>query len=196
VHRQVLFLQGAGEGTHDEWDDKLVASLREALGDGFDVRYPRLPDEDDPTASTWVPVIRRELASLDRGAVVVGHSVGGALLIQALDGDATTARAVDRPLGAIVLLAAPFVGEGGWPTDDFELSDAIGSRLLANVPVYVFHGTVDDTVPPAHAELYARAIPHADVRHLPGRDHQLDNDLRVVADVIRGLPPLPPGPTR
>lgn len=27
---QVLFVQGGGEGTHDSWDDKLVASLRTA----------------------------------------------------------------------------------------------------------------------------------------------------------------------
>ena len=36
--RQILFIQGAGEGTYDEWDDKLVDSLRRALGDG--VRGP------------------------------------------------------------------------------------------------------------------------------------------------------------
>ena len=56
--RQVLFIQGAGEGTHDEWDDKLVDSLRAELGSGFDVRYPRMPAEDDPTAARWVPAIR------------------------------------------------------------------------------------------------------------------------------------------
>ena len=40
---QVLFIQGGGAGTHDEWDDKLVESLRHELGDGYEVRYPRMP---------------------------------------------------------------------------------------------------------------------------------------------------------
>ncbi len=49
MKRQLLFIQGAGAGTHDEWDDKLVASLREHLGPGWDIRYPRMPDEDEPS---------------------------------------------------------------------------------------------------------------------------------------------------
>ena len=187
VTRQILFVQGGGEGTHDEWDDKLVDSLRHELGAGFEVRYPRMPAEDDPMASTWVPVIRQEIASLDRGAVLVGHSVGATMLVHALSDHAPA-----RPLAAIVLLAAPFVGRGGWPGDKFDLTDDLGDRLPRGVPVHLFHGTADDTVPPAHAGLYARAIAQAQVHPLPGRDHQLGNDLGVVAEVIRALPP-PPG---
>ncbi|MFC0505264.1 hypothetical protein [Micromonospora costi] len=47
--RQVLFIQGGGAGTHDDWDDKLVDSLRRKLGNGYEVRYPRMPDEGDPS---------------------------------------------------------------------------------------------------------------------------------------------------
>jgi hypothetical protein len=36
-----------------------------------------------------------------------------------------------------------------------------------------------------HADLYGRAIPQAQVHRLPGRDHQLNNDLREVAEAIR-----------
>jgi len=190
VTRQVLFVQGGGAGTHDEWDDKLVDSLRHELGNGFELRYPRMPDEGDPRASTWVPVIRQEIASLDVGAVLVGHSVGATILVHALE-DRTPA----RPLAAIVLLAAPFVGAGGWPGDEFALSDDLGDRLPPGVPVHLFFGSADDTAPPAHAELYACAIPQAQVHLLPGRDHQLGNDLGVVAKVIRALPAVgvPPG---
>jgi len=185
---QVLFIQGGGAGTHDEWDDKLVASLRRELGDGYEVRYPRMPAEDDPSDRTWVPAIERELAALDDGALVVGHSVGGTLLVHALAQHPAGVR-----LGAIVLLAAPFVGAGGWPADEFNLPDDLGERLPAGVPVHLFHGTDDDTAPPAHADLYARAIPQALLHQLPGRDHQLGNDLRDVANEIKALrPPAPP----
>jgi predicted alpha/beta hydrolase family esterase len=180
--RQVLFVQGGGEGTYDEWDDKLVDSLRRELGDGFEVRYPRMPAEDDPSYATWGPAILQELASLEGGAVVVGHSVGGTILIQAL---------AEQPppvtLAAIVLLATPFVGAGGWSGDGFEFQNDLGGRLPSGVPVHVFHGLDDDTVPPAHADLYAGVIPHAEVHRLAGRDHQLGNDLADVASVIRTL---------
>jgi pimeloyl-ACP methyl ester carboxylesterase len=49
----------------------------------------------------------------------------------------------------------------------------------------VFHGLRDETAPPSHADLYARAIPQARVHQLPGRDHQLNNDLSEVAEAIR-----------
>jgi pimeloyl-ACP methyl ester carboxylesterase len=51
----------------------------------------------------------------------------------------------------------------------------------------VFQGLEDDTVPPAHADLYARAIPQAQLHWLPGRDHQLRNELGDVATLIRKL---------
>jgi pimeloyl-ACP methyl ester carboxylesterase len=180
--RQVLFLQGGGEGTHDEWDDRLVDSLRAELGDGFEVRYPRMPAEDDPGPATWGPAMRQELAMLDDGAIVAGHSVGATIMVNLL-----AAAPPPVKLGAIVLIAAPFVGAGGWPGDGFEFPSDHGARLPPDVPVHVFHGLDDATAPPSHANLYAHAIPQAQVHRLPGRDHQLGNDLGEVAAVIRSL---------
>jgi hypothetical protein len=45
----VLFIQGGGAGAHDDWDAKLVSSLMGKLGDGYEIRYPRMPREDDPS---------------------------------------------------------------------------------------------------------------------------------------------------
>jgi predicted alpha/beta hydrolase family esterase len=187
--RLILFIQGAGEGTHDEWDDKLVDSLRRALGGAYEVRYPRMPAEGDASEAAWGPAIRREVARLTDGAVVVGHSVGGTILVHEL-----SEQAPRRPLAAIVLIAAPFVGAGGWPADEFAFDDDLGATLPPGVPVHVFHGTDDDTAPAAHADLYARAIPQAQVHLLSGRDHQLGDDLTEIATLIRALPPAAPPP--
>jgi pimeloyl-ACP methyl ester carboxylesterase len=180
VTRQLLFIQGGGAGAHDEWDSRMVADLTRSLGDGYEVRYPRMPDEGDPTYAGWSTAIRREVDDLDDGAVVAGHSVGATILIQAL-----AEHPPKQKLAAIVLIAAPFVGEGGWPGVEFEFGGDLGRRLPAGVPVHVFQGLDDETAPPAHAELYAAAIPQAQVLRLPGRDHQLNNDLSEVAQAIR-----------
>jgi hypothetical protein len=45
--------------------------------------------------------------------------------------------------------------------------------------------------PPSHAGLYALAVPQAQVHRLPGRDHQLNNDLSEVAQAIRTSAPGP-----
>ena len=95
--RQVLFIQGGGAGAHDAWDNKLSDSLGRELGDGCEVRYPRMPDEDNPSYAKWSAAIWREMTALDRGAFLVGHSVGGTILISTL-----ASRALERELTAIV----------------------------------------------------------------------------------------------
>jgi pimeloyl-ACP methyl ester carboxylesterase len=85
-----------------------------------------------------------------------------------------------------VLLAAPFVGEGGWESDELRFPPDLGQRLPPGVPLHFFHGLEDETAPPSHIDLYARAVPRAHVHRLPGRDHQLGNDLSEVAKVLSG----------
>jgi pimeloyl-ACP methyl ester carboxylesterase len=182
MRRQVLFVQGGGAGTHDEWDNKLVASLTRELGPAFEIRYPRMPKEDEPGYVAWKEALEKELAALDDGAILVGHSIGATILIAAL-----SEQPPPRRISAVVLIAAPFVGEGGWPSDDVQFPPDLGARLPGDVPVHVYHGLDDDTAPPSHAELYARAIPRAHVHRLPGRDHQLNNDLKEIAATIRSL---------
>lgn len=178
----MLFVQGAGAGVHAEWDIHLVESLRRELGPSYTVRYPRMPDEADPRFEAWRPALERELAALSPGAVVVGHSAGGTMLIHVL---ADAAESV--PLAGVVLIAAPFIGEGGWESDEIAPRTDLGERLPRTMPVFLYHGEDDAVVPVAHVERYAAAIPHARVRRLAGRDHQLNDDLSEVARDIREL---------
>ncbi|MDB4915312.1 MAG: hypothetical protein JWM95_2956 [Gemmatimonadetes bacterium] len=184
MKRQLLFVQGGGPRVHDEWDGHLVESLSGALGPDYEVRYPRMPNEDDPSYDKWRATLEKEFTSLDDGAILVGHSVGGTILINAL-----AEQPPEREFGAIFLIAAPFVGDGGWQSDDLKSEGDLGGKLPRGVPIYLYHGLADDTAPPSHAELYARAIPWARLYRLPGRDHQLNNDLTEIAAMIKSLAP-------
>ena len=183
MKRQVLFVQGGGERVHEDWDSKLVESLRAALGPDYEVRYPRMPDEHAPSYASWKAALTREMAALEDGAILVGHSIGGTFLIHAIAEQPPHFKA-----GAIVLISAPYVGDGGWQAGEWTPQHALDSKLLVGVPIYLFHGLADDEVPAAHAELYARAIPEADLRLVPGRDHQFNNDLTDIAALITKLP--------
>ncbi|PZR15551.1 MAG: alpha/beta hydrolase [Archangium gephyra] len=180
MRRQVLFIQGGGEGAHDEWDNSLVEGLRRELGDGYEVRYPRMPDEADPKYVTWASAIEEEMSALDDGAIIVGHSIGGTVLINYL---ATRTR---KKLGAVVLLAAPYIGKGGWPSEEIEGDRELGKSLPSELPIHLFHGDDDETAPEKHVDLYAKAIPQAVVHRVNG-DHQLNNDMTEVARHIRAL---------
>ena len=180
--KQVLFIQGAGRGAHANWDIKLVESLRRELGPGYEVRYPHMPNEAAPKFASWQRALEKEFSALHGGAVVVGHSVGGAIMIHAI------AKQPPRvELGAIALIAAPFIGEGGWESEDIVPRSDFAQILPPDAPVLLYHGDKDTTVPIAHVELYAKAIPHAQVRRLADRDHQLNDDLSEVATAIREL---------
>ena len=180
--RQVLFVQGGGKGVHDQWDDKLVASLRRELGPSYEIRYPRMPGESDPHYAPWKGRLHAELARLDDGAVLVGHSLGATFLINAL-----AESAPQREIAGIFLVAAPFVGEGGWPSEEIEAKKDLAALLPEDVPVFLYHGGEDDTAPVEHLGLYARAIPRGVTRLLDKRDHQLNDDLSEVAEDIKRL---------
>jgi predicted alpha/beta hydrolase family esterase len=180
--KEILFVQGAGRDVHEEWDNRLVESLGRELGPHYEIRYPRMPNEADPKLATWQPALEKEFASLRNGAIVAGHSVGGTILINVLAESAPAAT-----LAAIILIAAPFLGRKGWSSNEVEPRTDLAERLPADVPLFLYHGENDDTVPVAHVDLYAEAIPRAQVRRLAGRDHQLNNDLSEVAHDIRRL---------
>ena len=177
---QVLFVQGAGAGAHAE-DARLAESLGEALGSGYRVRYPALPNEADPDIRLWGEVIAAELVDMGEGALLVGHSAGAAALAAVLAG-----RGGGPGLAGLFLISAPFCGEGGWEIEGFTTPPDLGRRL-PEAPVFLYHGGADQTVPVAHLDLYARAIPQARVRRLEGRDHQLDEDMTEVAQDLQSL---------
>lgn len=177
---QILFIQGGGEGTYAEWDTKLVASLERNLGSCYIVHYPRMTNEGAPEFSVWREDIARAVAPLPEGAVLVGHSIGGTVLVHTV---AQRPRLL-RGIAAICLIAAPFVGEGGWQSDDLVVGRDWAAPL-SGVAVRLYQGDADEITPMAHVSLYAKAIPHAKTRILGGRDHQLCNDLSEVARDIR-----------
>jgi predicted alpha/beta hydrolase family esterase len=180
VLKQVLFIQGAGEGAYTE-DERLAESLRRELGADYEVRYPAMPNEADPDDQAWGDVIARELADMGESAIVVGHSAGAVTLSTFLAG-----RDFDRPIAGVFLIAAPFFGEGGWHVEGFDQPKDLGKRF-PDAPVFLYHGSQDATAPYAHVDLYKQAIPQAHVRRLEGRDHQLNEDLSEVAADIQRL---------
>jgi hypothetical protein len=46
--KQVLLIQGGGEGTHEEWDNKILESLERELGPDYIICYPRVARSGHP----------------------------------------------------------------------------------------------------------------------------------------------------
>ena len=137
----------------------------------------------DPDPKAWKEAIDRELRKLSDGVILVGHSIGAAILIDYL-GDGNLER---RPSG-VFLNSTPFIGDSGWPSDDLRPTRALASLLPDEAPLYLYHGRDDETVPFSHVGMFAKALPHATIRRLEGRNHQLnDRKLSELARDIRRL---------
>lgn len=175
MKRRVLFVHGGGQGAH-EADKKLAASLADALGTGYEVRSPKMPDEDSPEYEAWKEQISRDLAELDDGAVLVGHSLGASILLKYVSEGNT-----ERPIAGMFLVATPYWGAGDWEVEEYALQSDFASRLPGGLPVFLYHGREDEVVPFEHLALYAEALPRAAVREFDGRGHQFDEDLSEVA---------------
>ncbi len=182
--RHVLFIQGAGQGAH-EVDKELVVSLRKALGREYEVHYPAMLDEDNATYEQWKQQIEQELATIQGPIILIGHSVGGSVVIKCL-----SELEVKKPIAGIFLIAAPFWGGDGWRYEGYEtltLKKGSAARLPEGVSIFLYHCRDDEIAPFEHLALYAQLFPQATVRELDEGGHQFNNDLSGVAKDIKTL---------
>jgi predicted alpha/beta hydrolase family esterase len=183
---QLVFVQGAGGGAYDE-DSGLVENLQRNLGTRFAVHYPRMPNEDDPSYETWRQAIAQELASVTEPVMLVGHSLGGSVVIKWL-----SERQGEQPIAGVFLAASPFWGGAGWRYEGYEklaLSQAVAARLPSAMPIYLYHCRDDAVVPFDHLALYAEALPQATVRAFDTGGHQFNNDVSAIARDIASAGP-------
>jgi uncharacterized protein len=174
--RQILFAHSAGPQGDREGSGPLVASLRRTLGSRYDLRYPIMPDPDDPAYAPWQERLENELAALDDDVILVGHSLGGSVLLKSL-----SERKPRRRIAGMFLVATPFWGA---ELDEFVLREDFAARLPRIPRVVLYHSRDDDEVPFAHLGRYARALPRATVRELDGYGHLFETGCRELVDDI------------
>jgi len=182
----LLFIQGAGDGAH-EADRVLAGALGQALGSDFRVHFPRLPDEGAPDNDVWKQAISTALRRT-RATFLVAHSAAGAVVADLLAQGGGGAAGL-ASLSAIVLLAPPFVGAGGWQLEGFHLDRPSAADAAGLPPLHLYFGLADETVPPSHAELYGRLFKAAIVHRLPGCGHQFEGWAARLARDLRALAP-------
>lgn len=164
---EVLFihsagLQGPGEGSH-----RLLTALREQLPEGLALHAPLMPDPDRPEPEAWIAAVKAAIERIEGECVLVGHSLGGSTALQVLDRFGIPAK-----LLGVVTLAAPFWGAPDWPYPEYGLSADAAERLRALRRVIIMRGDQDDVVAADHPGHYQAVMPQAELRTLPGIDHE------------------------
>lgn len=182
--KRALFIHGAGNGAHEE-DKEIADELQRLLGPEFEVRYPKMPDEENAPYQQWKGVIARELAGTHAELILIGHSVGGSVLLKCMSELET-----DKRILGMFLLAVPFWGGDGWlyeGYEELELAKGFAARLPKSARLFLYQSRDDEIVPFAHLALYSRVLPGATARELSEGGHQLNGVLPVVVEDIQAL---------
>ena len=177
--RHLLFIQGGGRGAHAA-DAELAKSLQQALGDGFEVHFPVMRDEGAPSFALWKEQIAAELSQLRGAVTLVGHSLGGAMLLSYL-----AEQTPPTHIPALVLLAAPAWDGERWAFDELVLPGDLADKLDAIPLLLLYHCHDDETVPFAHLARHAAKLPQAITVAMTRGGHQFGNDLQAVAADLR-----------
>ena len=179
MSKRVLFIHGGGEGAYEE-DRKLAASLQDTLGTAYDVRCPKMPDEDRPVYEAWKERIAKELDALEGEVILVGHSLGGSILLKYLSEEE-----VEKLVAGLFLVATPYWGVQDWDVDEYALREDFASKIPKGTAVFLYHSREDEVVPFSHAALYAEKLRRATVREFDGRGHQFDDVSEIARDIGR-----------
>lgn len=177
----ILFIQGGGKGAYAA-DKKLVADLKLLLGKEYNIRYPKMPGENDPDYGTYKATMEEALKSIDGDLLLAGHSLGACFWLKYF-----TERTVGTNIKGIFLMANPFWGKGGWHYEGFSVNSELAAKRTAHILTFFYHGTKDEVVPFSHLALYKAKFRQAFFRTIEGSDHQLNNDLSDVAVDIASL---------
>lgn len=180
--KRVLFIHAAGNKRHPAGSGKLIAYLQEQLGSDYEVLAPDMPDPDHPRYLAWRDQIEQELASMEDECILIGHSLGGSLLLK------TLAEGIfHKRIAGLFLVSTPYWGKD----EDWQLEYALPEDFVAKLPpisrIVLYHSQHDEIIPSTHLWLYKEKLPQATVRLLDGKEHSFLTGLPELVSDLKNL---------
>lgn len=181
VKRNVFFLHSAGKQGSHEGSYDLVAWLSSRLGDEYQIKHPIMPNPDNPDYEPWAKQLQKELEQLKGEVLLIGHSVGGSVLLKYL-----TEHKVHFGIKGLFLCATPFWGiDNDWQYEPFILPENF-SELLPDIgKVYLYHSKDDPIVTLKHAERYKQELPKTELNIVKGSSHAFENGIEQLVQDIK-----------
>lgn len=189
LHQQrrqtLLFIHGAGGAVNDPQygSAQLLRSLKQEFARDFRIRAPLMPHPKDPHAVAWLDSLEAELSDFPARGVLVGHSMGGSMILKLI-----SERRPNLLASGLVMIACPFWGEPDWKVEEFYLPKDFPDRVSGLKRILLYHSRDDAIVPFSHMATWHQHLPHAEVYELDGVGHTFATGIpRVLVDGLRSL---------
>lgn len=165
------------------WKD----TLREDLGDAFEVFLPQMPAKDNAHYNEWKIWFERHFEFLKNDVILIGHSQGGYFLAKYLIENKTP-----FSVRSLYLVAAP-IGPGSFG-EDYDTEDGgdfvFDTTQLPNVQktaehIVIMHSKDDFVVPYEHALKYKQMLDEAELITFEDRGHFLEEKFPELIAQLR-----------
>ena len=177
---EILFIPSAGPQTEDQGSTGLIRYLKKSLEKDFILDFPQMPDPENPRYFRWKEVLDKKMNSGESKILLVGHSLGGSVLLKYISEEKFT-----RKIAGLFLVAAPFWGQSEWEIDEFMLRSDFELYVNRIPDIFIYHSCEDEWVPFEHMVHYSRVLLNARIRVLHGKDHEFFAGLpQLTEDLI------------
>lgn len=176
--KKLLFIQGGGDNGYQA-DKKLVDSLKQCIGNAYEINYPEIESKEDESDYGWAKQIGNEISKSEENLILIGHSFGASMILKYL-----SENSIQKKLNGVFLIATPFwKGNEDW-VQGLRLNENFADQLPENVPIFFYHCKDDKEIPFSHLQEYRERLKSATYREIDNGGHQLNNDLAIVAKDI------------
>ncbi|MUK87905.1 serine hydrolase family protein [Ornithinibacillus sp. L9] len=183
MKKTVLFIHSAGPQRRDQGSNNLSSYLEKELGNKYQFVFPMMPNPENPEYILWKNQLDKELNLLNGEVVLVGHSLGGSVLLKYLSEESC-----DLTFSGLFIIASPYWGiDEDWQSKDFQLQSNFEKKLPSIPNLFLYHSHDEEIVPFTHHKTYAEKLPQASLRELEGRRHLFHNGLPILVDDIAKL---------
>jgi predicted alpha/beta hydrolase family esterase len=171
-----------------EGGDKWPKSLREKLGEGYELFQIAMPNTENAKYEEWKIWLERHLDYLGDGVVFIGWSLGGMFLLKYFTEENTpfvtkSLHIVASPAGDYGIEAEP-----GNDCRSFQFSLHDLGQIMEEVgDVTIYHSEDDFVVPYDHALKLMEVLPEAELLTFTDRNHFLQAEFPELVDKIKAI---------
>ena len=181
--KQILFIHSAEKQGANRGSRHIVSYLTESLTADYQIFCPLMPCPERPNYQLWKDRIEDEMKNLGDDIILIGHSLGGSVILKFL-----SEQPVQKSIAGLFLIAPPFWGrDDDWQIDEYKLSENFADALPEIPLICIYHSRDDQWVPYSHLFDYAEALPKAILHKFGVRGHNFTNGIPELVDDITNL---------